>query len=208
MQSYEFYWESELLSENVNKILFHFLVYITIAGESLAALFVAGECPDKIRVFHLLVDIADEGTTSEMTACNLVDMSFLLNACRGIQHCYNTVDATLCKYLFDSIVVLLRTDKWQEHTFTFNARIAFKYIFGASVERHTKHLRAIMWLFLGLAGGTALGGGGVLCLHYGFYLFEGQGFGVFALRDLVVGGFLVSLFLVGYVGSETSFEHL
>lgn len=148
MQSYEFYWDSGLLSEDVNEILFHFLVYITIAGESLAALFVAGECPDKIRVFHLLVDIADEGTTGEMTACNLVDMSFLLNACRGIQHCYNTVDATLCKYLFDSIVVLLRTDKWQEHTFTFNARIAFKYIFGALIERHTKHLRAFPFGFV------------------------------------------------------------
>ncbi len=75
-------------------------------------------------------------------------MSFLLNACRGIQHCYNTVDATLCKYLFDSIVVLLRTDKWQEHTFTFNARIAFKYIFGALIERHTKHLRAFPFGFV------------------------------------------------------------
>jgi len=52
-------------------------------------------------------------------------------------------DGELRRYLFDSNVVLLRTDKWQEHAFTFNARIAFKYIFGALIERHTKHLRAV-----------------------------------------------------------------
>ena len=114
MQSYEFYWESGLLSENVNKILFHFLVNVAITGESLAALFVAGECSDKIGVFDLLVDVADKCTSSKVAACNLVDSSLFLIAGSGIQHSNNTGDTASGKNFLDGIVVFLRADEGQK----------------------------------------------------------------------------------------------
>lgn len=83
MQSYEFYWESGIFSEQVNKVLFHFLVNVAVSGESLTALFVAGQYSDKVPVVDFLIDIADECASCKVTAGNLVDWSlFLVARCR------------------------------------------------------------------------------------------------------------------------------
>ena len=72
-----------MLSEQVNKVLFHFFVDVAVSGESLTALFVTGQCSDKVRVFDFLIDIADECASCKVTAGNLVDCPlFLVARCR------------------------------------------------------------------------------------------------------------------------------
>lgn len=97
--------------EEVYKFLLHILVDVTVAGEGLAAFLVAAEGADEIGVFDFLVEIADEGTSSEVAACDFVEGTFLFRSCCRIENRHHTVHSTYGEKLLDSHVVFLRTDE-------------------------------------------------------------------------------------------------
>lgn len=98
--------------QNLHKILLHINVDRAVTGKCTASFDVADECGDEVRILDQFVDVADEGTTSHMTAGNFVDRNFLFCACQGIQFCHQVCYPCFFEDKFDIIIVSLRTLKW------------------------------------------------------------------------------------------------
>ena len=93
--------------QNLHKILPHINVDRAVTGKCAASFDVAGEGCNEVRVFDQFVDIADEGTTSHMTAGNFVDRNFLFCACQGIQFNHQICYPCFFKNKFDIVIVSL-----------------------------------------------------------------------------------------------------
>lgn len=92
---------------------FHLFIDLTVAGKGPATWSVTTEFADERLVFELLVNIADEGATSHVAACNLVDWTYLLLTREGVADNNITSHPSASEYLFDSIIILLIT-RWQD----------------------------------------------------------------------------------------------
>ena len=51
------------LIQQVSHFLDHIVIDVAVAGECLGAFAVAGEFADEVRVFDLLIEVADEGAS-------------------------------------------------------------------------------------------------------------------------------------------------
>ncbi len=62
--------------EEVDEFFLHALVDVTVAGEGFTAFFVTAEGADEVRVFNLLVEIADKDASSKITFVILLSPKF------------------------------------------------------------------------------------------------------------------------------------
>lgn len=54
------------LVKQVGHFLDHIIIDVAVSGERLGAFAVTGELADKVRVFYLLVEVADESTAGHV----------------------------------------------------------------------------------------------------------------------------------------------
>ena len=73
------------LVEVTDEFLLHLLVDFSIAGEGAAAFSMAAKGTDEVGVFDLLVEVAYEGSASEMAACYLIDRLLLFKTSHGFR---------------------------------------------------------------------------------------------------------------------------
>ena len=62
----------------------HIIINIPISGECSATLLVSGQLTDYVRIGSFLVEVADEGATGEVTACNIAKTFLLFFTSLGI----------------------------------------------------------------------------------------------------------------------------
>lgn len=109
------------------------------------------EGADEIGVFDFLVEIANEGASSEVTACDFVEGAFLFRTGRWVENSHHTVHSTYGEKLLDSHVVFLRTDKREQFTFQIIAPRVFLYqSLRTCIERYTDNLRTLSFVFCGI----------------------------------------------------------
>ena len=58
--------------------MLYILVNLTISGKSLATFFVAAEGSDQVRIFYLLVEVADKTATGQVGGCDFVERTDFL----------------------------------------------------------------------------------------------------------------------------------
>ena len=61
----------------IDEFFFHNIIYVSVAGESFIAFLVVAEGADKVGVFDLFIEIADEGASGEMATCDFIDRTIL-----------------------------------------------------------------------------------------------------------------------------------
>lgn len=65
----------------IDEIFLHNIIDVSVTGESFIAFLVVAEGADKVGDFYLFIEIADEGASGEMAACDFVDRTILF--CSG-----------------------------------------------------------------------------------------------------------------------------
>ena len=61
------------LLQHTHQIPLHILIDFAVAGEGAAALFVAAEGTDEVRVFNLFVEVADKAAAGQVGGCDFVE---------------------------------------------------------------------------------------------------------------------------------------
>ena len=98
--------------QNLHKILLHINVDRAVTGECTASFDVTSEGRDEVRIFDQFIDVADEGATGEVAACNIAKTLFLFFTSLGIDDSHNAVKSCLLEHCFDvAIVLLLRSER-------------------------------------------------------------------------------------------------
>ena len=61
----------------IDEFFLHNIIDASVAGESFIAFLVVDEEADKVGAFYLFIEIAEEGASGEMAACDFVDRTII-----------------------------------------------------------------------------------------------------------------------------------
>lgn len=107
----------------------------------------AGEFADEVRVFDLLVEVADEGASCHVAGADLVEVALLGLTGSLIQDCDNSVDSGGVEGFLDEVIVFACTDE-REQVARISLLVALHNLDGGRGEVNLDGARALL---LGLA---------------------------------------------------------
>lgn len=73
-------WQRRKSVDHVNEFTLHVIINGALSGESLGAFDMTRHRANKVWILDLLVHVADEGASSHLAACNLIEWSLHLGA--------------------------------------------------------------------------------------------------------------------------------
>ncbi len=135
-----------LLVQQGSHLLNHIVVNVAIAGECLGAFAVAGELTDEIGVFHLLIEVADEGTAGHVRAGNVADRMLLRLLGPRVDDGHDTVDACLLQRLADKVVEFAGAVEGEDGTLVLSF-VALQDLDGGGCQVDLYYARAFLFSF-------------------------------------------------------------
>ena len=96
--------------EHPDKFPFHLVINGAVSGKCLAAVGVPRHGGNQTWVFHLLVEVADEGLACRMGGCHIAEHPLFGLSGQRIEHSDHTVYASEVKHELDIHVVLSLAD--------------------------------------------------------------------------------------------------
>ena len=115
-----------ILFQHTHQIPLHILVDFAVAGEGAAAFFVAAEGADQVRVFDLLVEVADKAAAGQVGGCDFVERADFLLAGGWVIDYDRTGKACSKEHLLDGGIVFLLRDQ-REEFIEWTVLISLKY---------------------------------------------------------------------------------
>ena len=103
----------------------------------------ARERTDEVRIFHLIIKIADEGAASHVAGCDIVDMADDFFVGFRVDDNDLASDSGKCEHGLDILVVLLLSDERKQH-FTTWLFIPFDNLQSYFMQRDDDSFRVIL----------------------------------------------------------------
>lgn len=148
-----------LLIQQGSHLLDHVVVDVAVPGECLGAFAVAREFADEVRVFDLLIEVADEGAAGHMRAGDVTDGMLLRLLRSRVDDGDNAIDAGFLESLTDEVIKFSGAIEGEDSVLR-SSFVALQNLNGGGCQVHLDYARAFLFCLAGdvLHGDAVVGG--------------------------------------------------
>ena len=100
--------------DEIHQVHFSLFINLPVSRKGATAIDVACHRTDKVRVFDLLVKIADEVASRHVAGCNVTYWFLYFIASYRIKDSYHAIDATFLQNRAYALIVLVNLLGWQQ----------------------------------------------------------------------------------------------